>query len=385
MEMKKLLFLTVLLATQILLGCRREPELHLYEGGDMDLDLPMIELDLEAYWDYKMVFGVEYDWKAEWYYGWDSEDHSIFGEIGYVEPTVFNLRRYFTNDVPYAPHHTVSSDVIYTNYFHGKYAWGFWDILVWSDATTDDGVQSLNFDESSSLDSVSAYTNPTMHSIRYQAPKYTRSFYQPEQLFAAYEQGIEINQNLDGFVYDEERRVWVKRLDMMLKPITYIYLTQVILHHNNNRVTGTDGTCNLSAMARYTNVNLGRGGDDVITVAYNSRFKPGCDKMGENVDIFGGRLLTFGISNLRANEVTRPEEIKDTHRHYMDINMQFNNGMDSTFVFDVTDQVRRRFKGGVITVELDMDTVPIPTRKGGSGFDAVVKDYEDGGTHEFDM
>ncbi len=54
----------------------------------------------------------------------------------------------------------------------------------------------------------------------------------------------------------------------------------------------------------------------------------------------------------------------------------FYNGMDSTFVFDVTDQVRERYKGGVITVELDMDTVPIPKRSGGSGFDAVVKDYE---------
>jgi hypothetical protein len=65
--------------------------------------------------------------------------------------------------------------------------------------------------------------------------------------------------------------------------------------------------------------------------------------------------------------------------------MQFNNGMDSTFVFDVTKQVKERYKGGVITVELDMDTVPIPQRSGGSGFKAVVKDFEDGGTHEFEM
>jgi hypothetical protein len=69
----------------------------------------------------------------------------------------------------------------------------------------------------------------------------------------------------------------------------------------------------------------------------------------------------------------------------MDVTMQFNNGMDSTFVFDVTRQVQRRWKGGVITVELDVDTVSIPSRKGGSGFDAVVKDVEDGGTWEFPM
>jgi hypothetical protein len=113
--------------------------------------------------------------------------------------------------------------------------------------------------------------------------------------------------------------------------------------------------------------------------------KKDCKKDEELVDIIGGRLMTFGICNLNANRVSRGVDIKDGKRHYMDCTMQFNNGMDSTFVFDVTDQVRKLYKGGVITVELDMDTVPIPQRSGGSGFNAVVKDTEDGGTYEFDM
>lgn len=64
--------------------------------------------------------------------------------------------------------------------------------------------------------------------------------------------------------------------------------------------------------------------------------------------------------------------------------MLFFNGRDSTFVFDVTDQVKEHFKGGVITVHLDVDNVPIPSVGGGSMFDAVVEDFEDE-THEFDM
>ena len=69
----------------------------------------------------------------------------------------------------------------------------------------------------------------------------------------------------------------------------------------------------------------------------------------------------------------------------MDFTMLFNNGLDSTFVFDMTDQVQKLYKGGVLTIELDMDTIPVPIRPGGSAFDAVVKDYEDGGTWEFPM
>ena len=95
--------------------------------------------------------------------------------------------------------------------------------------------------------------------------------------------------------------------------------------------------------------------------------------------------MSFGLCSTAANSISRADEVSDPYHHYMDVTMQFNNGMDSTFVFDVTDQVRKLYKGGVITVELDMDTVPIPQRSGGSGFNAVVKDTEDGGTYEFDM
>ena len=172
---------------------------------------------------------------------------------------------------------------------------------------------------------------------------------------------------------------------MLLHPITYIYLTQVILHHNQGKIVNVDGSSNLSGMARSTVVNTGIAGDAAVSVYYDVLFKNNCDMRGEKVDIVGGRLLTFGICNLNANYVVRPEQVKDDNKHYMDVTMQFNNGVDSTFVFDVTDQVRKRYKGGVITVELDMDTIPIPSRSGGSAFNAVVKDYEDGGTHEFEM
>ena len=381
--MRKLMFLV--LGLLALTACRREPDLHLYEEVNVTFDLPVVDLELEVYWNYEIGFDATYDWRAEWYYGWDETDRQIFGEIGYTEPTAFNLRRYYTGSVPYAPHTIVLSDRIEGTTFQGRYNWGFWDILVWNDIMTLDGVQSLNFDETTSLDYVTAYTNQSMQSSRYQAPRYTRSFYEPEALFTAYDQAIEINSNLEGFEYDEARGVWVKKLPMVLLPITYIYLTQVILHNNRGRISSIDGSSNLSGMARSVTLNTGQAGPDAITVYYKSRLKKDCDKQGELVDIVGGRLMTFGLCNTIANNVRRAEELDDQPRHYMDVTMQFNNGMDSTFVFDVTDQVRRRYKGGVITVELDMDTIPVPRRSGGSGFDAVVKDFEDGGTWEFPM
>ena len=394
--LSSLLFIILFIPTPLFTACERKPELHLYEGENVVIDLPIVDLDLQVYWDYEMDFNVQYDWKAEWYYGWDETDVNIFGEIGYVLPSVFNLRRYYTGDEPLQPHQSVLAATVEGTHFQGSYDWGFWDILCWNEVSTIDGVQSLVFDEQTSLDSVTAATNQTMHVARYQAPRYTHAFYSPEPLFSAYDQGIEINSDLEGFEYDAERNVYVKKLNMLLLPVTYIYLTQVVLHHNNGRIALAHGEAVLSGFARSTNVNTGRAGDDAITVYYSVRKKdnlpyvpynvdPATVPDAERVDVIGGRLMTFGICGMQANKIKSYSQVNDPNRHYMDLTVQFNNGMDSTFVFDVTEQVRQRYKGGVITVELDMDTVPIPRRSGGSGFDAVVKDFEDGGTHEFEM
>jgi len=384
--MRKIMIL-LLLALLALSRCYREPPLHLYDIDNPALALPIVELSLDTYWNYDGNLGINYDWRAEWYYGWDDEDRRIFGELEYEEPTKFFLRRYYTGNEKEGTRIERRNAYISGRTFRASYDWGFWDILAWNDVKTIDGVQSLNFDEKSSYDEdILAYTNTTMYSSRYYAPRYQNSFYEPEQLFSACEKGVEINKNLDGFEYDEENDIWIRKLNMYLEPLTYIYLPQIILHNNRGRINGVQGIANLSGMARFTSLNSGIAGTDAIAVNFNVRLKNDKDfKAGEKVDIAGGRIMTFGICGLNANRVSHVDDKLDSERHYLDLNMTFNNGMDSTFVFDVTDQVRKRYKGGVITIELDVDTVPIPRRKGGSGFNAVVKDYEDGGTWEFPM
>lgn len=393
MRPTKLYIIILTTLVVVLTACEREPLLHLFDGGNVEVEIPVVDLELDAYWDYEMSYDIAYNWRAEWYYGWDEVDDSLFGPIGYTDPQGFELRRYFTGMEPYAPHNSVLRDNVQGHHFQGKYNWGFWDILVWNDVEEKGGSRALDFDEATSLDHVTAFTYQTLHSARYQAPKYTRSFNQPEDLFTAYRQAIEINRNLDGFDYDPERNVWVMTVDMLLQPVTYIYLTQVVLLHNNGRVYQVDGSSNLSGMASAVKLNDGVAGETPITVYYNTRLKTGLDYeiRHENAteavkaDIVGGRVMTFGICGQNSHLVEKYEDVKDEQRHYMDVNMYFNNGMDSTFVFDVTDQVRHRWKGGVITVVLDMDTVPTPKRKGGSAFDAIVKDYEEMPAYEFEM
>lgn len=380
------------------ISCEREPMLHLHKGGtDISVELPDIDLELQLLWDYLFSYDVEYDWQSEWLYGWDETDNELFGPLGYQEPTDFNIRRYFTNDVQFGQHTAPYKHYITGKTLSAQYDFGFWDILAWNEIHTSDGVQSVRIDETATYDYVTAYTGQTMMPAKYNAPRYTRAFYQPEALFAGYESGIGISKNFDGFTFDEDRKIWVRKLNMTLQPVTYIYLPQIILHNNNRNhriITAIDGNADLSGMSRSVNLNTGVTGPDAITVNFNMRMK--FDRNGrsnDKVDIIGGKVLTFGIINLNphklstrayAESMQKVMAADKNNRHYLDVKMQFYNGKDSTLVFDVTNQVRRLFRGGVITVELDMDTVPIPQRSGGSGFDAVVKDYEEK-QWEFDM
>ena len=129
-------------------------------------------------------------------------------------------------------------------------------------------------------------------------------------------------------------------------------------------------------MARQTNLNTGYTSDDEVSVNFYQRMKNHMSKNGEDVDIIGGRLFTFGLCNLNPSRATRASASDSKVSNFLDVNMYFNNGLDSTYVFDVTSQVKRRYKGGILTVEIDVDTLRIPSRKSGSGFDAVVKDYD---------
>lgn len=379
-------------------GCEREPVLNLHQGGpDIELGIPEVDLDLNVVWNYLFNYDTEYNWQAEWIYGWDDTDQSLFGPIGYIAPSAFEVRRYFTGNVPFGTHASPYKHFVSGQHVRAKYDFGYWDILAWSNINTPDGVQNIRIDERSTYDYVTAYTGQTMNPSPYAAPQFPHSFYQPEELFAGYDRGIEINRNLNGFTFDEERNCWVRQLEMTLQPVTYIYLVQVLLRHNNRsgrKVTSIDGNANLSGMARSVNLNTGITGPDAVTVNFFMRMKHDlADKGGEKVDVIGGKALTFGIPKLNPSSLSTRHYLESlkkvgaadlNNRHYVDVKMQFYNGKDSTFVFDVTNSVRRLFRGGVITIELDMDKVPIPNRSGGSGFDAVVEDFEEK-QWEFDM
>lgn len=402
-SLKTLITLAPLALLLSLVSCERTPWLELVDRETpVEFETDKIILDLELLWDYDLT----YDWKAEWWYDWDTRDDSLFGAWDIQEPTVFNIRRYYTGEDAFAPHTSVLKDIAHGNKFQARYKYGYYDILVFNDVNTIDGVQSLHFDEETTLEYITAYTNQSSShtTVPHAAtPNYKPgyAFYQPEFLFAGSYDDLHVTDNpadYDSLIV--ETNTWYKFVPLTLTPVTYIYLTQVIIHNNKSRITGVDGSGNLSGLSQSVNLNTHITSEQDISVNYPMRMKKdmiyidSITHVPEIVDIAGGRNFSFGLTGINPYAVTRVSNsyqlIEDSKiKNYLEVDLVFYNGRDSTFVFDVTDQVKKRYKGGVITVHIDVDDINIPTGGGGSGsgggmFDAVVKEFEEE-EHEFEM
>lgn len=110
-----------------LMSCEREPVLYLHHDNQVNFDFAVIELSLDVYWDYNIGFNTTYDWRTDWYYGWDDEDNRIFGHLGYVMPTAFDLRRYYMGETGQAHHTQVDAYYVKGNSYTGEFRLGYWD------------------------------------------------------------------------------------------------------------------------------------------------------------------------------------------------------------------------------------------------------------------
>ena len=147
-------WVSVLFALQLsLFSCTIEPPLHFPDdGADIIMTLPEVNLDLDVLWDYSLVIDEEhneyydstYNWRDEWYYGWDNQDNAIFGTWDIVNPEVFNIRRYYTGADAKGIHKSPNEHQIQGRRLSARYNFGYYDILAWNEVQTIDGVQSLH-------------------------------------------------------------------------------------------------------------------------------------------------------------------------------------------------------------------------------------------------
>lgn len=390
--MKYILCLAFAAITMI--SCRIEPPLNL-PTEDVVIENPIVIQELEVIWN------IDVSWRANWVYDWDQEDSLNWGPIGYPEPTRYDVMRYFLGAEMNVPHTRPEDDfIINTNWFQRRFNFGYYDILVYSLIDSPDQIQSVVIDKSN-YDEVVAYTHT--RGVRMYRPKAgpvtVQIYNQPEIFYSALEKNVHITHDpADYDYYDEENHVWVKKLEAVLNPLVYIYLVQVILHNNQGRISTVSSACAIDGLADKTSVTYGNTSENDVSVQFDMRLKKDLNpkkfaKPGEtSVDVIGGKLTTFGLCGMPPWAITRASSRYEGTRANVNnnfaLNLRFKNECDSTYYYDVTKQMQEQSHGGVITIEIDVDTLKKPVSPtpptSGSGFDPYVEDYKEE-VHSFDM
>lgn len=365
--------------------------------------LPVEDVKMEMRVDVtniETVWNLDIDWTTQWYYGWDEEDRKNWGDISYIQPTSFEVRRYYLGEKPGAPHTTKDGFTIYSNSFRRSYEYGYYDMLLWSNIEQD--VQALIIDESDINDDVQATASFShgMNKVVTRAEtdnfnvltgaltenmQVTALFNQPEVFYGTYAQDVYISSNREDYDYfDEEENCWVKKLNCVLVPRVYIYLVQVILKNNQSgriRVSGENAISNISAG---TSVNTGKTWNMPAVLYFQSRMKQGLDYNGETVDIVGGKFTTFGLCDMPAYESGSKPQYNGSRTDLPNdlfVELSFSNGKKETLQINITDQMHRQAHGGVITVVLDAKDIPDPEPGPDEGdpsiFVPTVEDYDE--------
>ena len=368
-----MLFLAVLLCS-----CRIDPPLHLRKAVDVEVELDAT-VNVDVMW--------QVNWEVEWDYAWNVE---TLGPVGYEAPASMRVHSY-----PHDANGELAAHQIHN--FAGdqsriQLTAGTYDFLFHNNDS-----EAILFRSDGDFDDIYAYTREISKGLREStlvkssrqkegsaAPasrattktEGTRAFddepvvLMPDALYALYAPNEEVSDNLEDYEYINGRYVY--RIHGDLHPVTYIYLIQVYLLHNNGRVIGSAGGAALTGMAEGTDLHTGVNTTKVVSVPMDLRINK-----ADNPDLLGARVMTFGIPG--CNPYDDKSVAAAPSEHYLVLSVAYNDGGFKNIHVDVTDQVRTLPTGGVITVELDVDDFPPEEGEPGEGggFNALTGEWEE--------
>lgn len=355
-------------------GCERKP-LYLAQRGTLNVDVSVYNIQLDLLW------GI--DWKTEWQYMWDE---SLHGPLGYSEPSgvranVFSLNesnerfKYTTRNLPKSGGRVnlttrQSYDMVFFNN-DTEY------ILFYSDDANDYLYATTR------SNSKTAYTRAYAH------------YNQPDQLFGTYLHDLYVTDDPDAYTlhYDANGYpYYLFNITASLTPYTFIYLCQVMLLNNNDdegkRIIGCNGISadglagGVDLFTRVTDsLNLvAITQEDVKPIQANRplRLPDGTQTEG---DIFAARIMTWGIPGIDPLEkIMARTEVQPQDSIEIGIGLTLRNGNVYSIQQNITELIKRKPAGGVITIVVDAAEIPDSIigekPKPGGGFDASVDNWE---------
>lgn len=347
-------------------GCTIEPILHLRKAiRTMVVVEPKINVDVM--W--------QLNWAINWQFNWNV---SALGPVGYTPPASLRMH-VFTHGPEGEPisHfvHNFVGDETQLEIFIGTH-----DLLFHNNDS-----EALLFQQDGDLGHVHSYTRKLANGLKASTQVLTipqklagqtkapSEFIEPvnltpDNLFSLYNQNQVITDNLDDYEYIDGK--YVLRIEGELYPSTFIYLFQIRLLNNDDRVIGSAGGAALTGMSQ---------GVDLMT---RQTWEPTASYlmdvyMDKPQDMLGAKVFTFGIPGCNPYDAASVAAAPDGS-HYLVLNVSYVNGSNKNISLDVTDKIRELPLGGVIDLEIDVNDFPPDESAGGDGgFVALIGDWDE--------
>ena len=362
-------------ALLILSGCCIDPPLHLRKVATTKVVM-QTTITADILW--------QLNWQMQWDYVWNV---TAYGPLGYSYPKGIRMHIYTLDDAGERKSHNVYN-------FSGLEGQvdvfvGIHDLLFHNNDS-----EVLLFRSEDDLAPLHSYTRVISSGLKASSMVMTTAqkaaatkadddeiaenvCFMPDELFRLFDPGHHITDNLDDYDYIDGK--YVLRIQGELQPATFIYLFQVRMLNNLDRVAGSNGAA-LTGVSDDVNLFTGETSANAVSVPMDVHMNTAADP-----DLFGARCLTFGIPGCNPYDAASVAAAP-SGKHWLVLNVAFKTGKYKNIRIDVTDQIRALPTGGVIPLEIDVNDFPPedtdpPIEDGGGGFKPLIGDWnEEAGT-----
>lgn len=289
------------------------------------------------------------NWKTEWQYDWDSSD-TTYGTLGYSTPeiikgTIYNLdantgKRYNSFFKLFG-----LKDNSATLPAGGKY-----DMLLYNTDT-----ENNIFQASDDFEKYTASTTITPFGFDSMGVAY-KHLDEPDELLGALVTGVDLSKPSTDSM----------EIDVELNPYSIIYLIQVVILNNDDdqemQVIGASGIT-ITGLSQGVDLFTRKTFDKTILITTedikplqnhaNVRLEDGT--VVENADILAARMLTWGLPGINPMEPTKyGSKAAVVNQNFIGIEVTLRNGRPYTVSYEITEQLRNKPAGGVLTVSVDL-------------------------------
>lgn len=376
--MRSRVLISVLAALLLVSGCTIEPQLRLRKVATTKVVM-QTKISTDIMW--------QVNWQAAWAFDWKTE---VYGPVGYTEPKGIRMHIYTLDDTEAPKSHYVYNFV--GNQGQADVFVGIHDLLFHNNDS-----EVLLFRSEDDLADIYSYTRIISKGLKSSIPVQTIEqkiatkaddddeetdlteeidepvAFAPDELFVMFEPKYHITDDLNDYEYIDGQ--YVLRIEGELIPHSFIYLFQVKILNNLDRVAGSMGGAALTGVAESVNLRTGETSTETVSILMDAYYDATSDP-----EMFGARVLSFGIPGCNPYDPVSVAAAP-TGRHWLVLNINFKNGKYKNVRIDVTDQIRALPTGGVIPLEIDVNDFPSeetdPSIDEGGGFDALIDDWNE--------